>query len=59
LEAEKYREEIGNCCVFCPGYGGLMATGKNAESFGEQAIDVLNNQPSSRGKAWHLVICLS
>jgi hypothetical protein len=38
-------------CVFCHACGGLIITGKNAEKFAVQAIEVLSNQPSSPIKA--------
>jgi DNA-binding CsgD family transcriptional regulator len=44
-------EKIGNCMRFLSRFWWFDGNRKNAESFGEQAIEVLDSQPSSRTKA--------
>jgi DNA-binding CsgD family transcriptional regulator/tetratricopeptide (TPR) repeat protein len=44
-------EEIGNCLRFLSRLWWFDCNRKNAESYAEQAIEVLNNQPSSSSKA--------
>jgi len=47
-------EQIGNCMRFLSRLWWIEGNRKNAESFGEKAIDVLSNMPSSRIKAMAL-----
>lgn len=50
-KAKNDTEKIGNSLRFLSRLWWFEANGKQAESFGQQAIDVLEDQPSSKAKA--------
>lgn len=50
-KAENNKEKIGNCMRFLSRLWWLDGNRKNAEKFGEQAIEVLSDQPPSPAKA--------